>query len=83
MPVQVTEWKEAWYGSWVDLMGDKSEEAAKLAMDALLQNFDAIKARLIEESLYLSAVERLWIHKPGESIGWKAPAKKFEVIPNA
>ena len=83
MDFELKEWEQGWYGNWIDLLGDKSPEAVDGSMALLLENFEAVKAKLRKKSLYLSAVERLWIHRPGESIGWKAPAKPLKEVPHA
>lgn len=83
MDFELNGWEQGWYGAWIDLKGDTTPETVDAAMKYLLEEFEAMKGYLRQQSLYLSAAERLWMHRPGKSIAWKAPAKPLKEISHA
>ena len=70
--------KQTWYGSWIDLLGDSSEESLINAKDVLRAHFDITRDALAIKNICLSKEDMQFIHRPGESIGWKAPATSWE-----
>lgn len=69
-----------WYGAYIDLNGDASDEGYKKAKDALVERFRKLRHELAAKNLYLDASKLAWFGHPGGGIGWKVPGTKWEDV---
>lgn len=67
-----------WYGAYVDLNGDASDEGHKKAKDVLVERFKRLRYELAQKGLYLDESKIRWFGSPGGGMGWKVPGTKWE-----